>query len=98
MEIKEAILAEKGYLSEKSMLADFYFLNAMAKVEQYRAECEYFEHKYGLPLKKFEKQLHKNKGKEDFQQEDDLQDWEFASTALKLWTKKLKDLQIAKNA
>lgn len=98
MKVKEQILAEVGYVSEKSLLSDIYRLNAMAKVEQYRAECEYFEHKYGMNINKFEKQLHKDKGSEDFQKEDDLQDWEFASNALRWWKEKLKDLEVAKNA
>ncbi len=97
MKVKEAILAEEGYTSEKSMLNDVYLMNALAKIEYYRAECENFENKYGMKLKTFEHRLHKDKGKEDFLKEDDLQDWEFANAALKWWQEKLKDLRIVKD-
>jgi len=56
MKVKEAILAEEGYASEKSMLKDVYLMNALAKIEQYRAECEFYEKKYGMSRKVFEQQ------------------------------------------
>lgn len=43
MKVKESILAEEGYSSEKNLLRDSYLLQALAKIEQYRAECEFFE-------------------------------------------------------
>jgi len=40
--------------------------------------------------------IHNVKGKEDFQKEEDLEDWEFANKALKWWEKKLKELRLVK--
>lgn len=98
MKVKERILAEKGYASEKDLLKDLYLLEALAKVEQYQAECEFFEKKYGMDLKMFEQQLHKKRGIEDFGKEDNLNDWEFAHNALNWWKRKLKELRLAKDA
>ncbi len=73
-------------------------MEALTKIEQYRAECEFFENKYGMDLKTLERQLHKDKGKENFEKEEDLEDWEFAKKALNWWEKKLKELRLAADA
>ncbi len=98
MKVKESILAEEGYSSEKNLLRDLYLLEALTKIEQYRAECEFFEKKYDMDLKTLERQLHKDKGQENFEKEEDLEDWEFAKKALNWWEKKLKELRLAANA
>ena len=96
MNVKETVLAEGGYDTEDKLLKDIYLLNTLAKIEHYSAECEFFEKKYLITLKEFKKFLHKGKGKEDFEKENDLEDWEFAANALIWWGKKMKELKIAK--
>ena len=90
MKIKESILAEEGYTSDRAMIRDYYLLHALAKLEQYRAECEYFEDKYQMKIHEFEKAIHRTKGKENFDKENDYEDWEFAHNALKYWKEKIK--------
>jgi len=70
----------------------------LAKVEQYRAECEYYKDKYRISFNEFEKSLHQITGKEDFDKENDLEDWEFADHALKYWIEKVKGIQRDKNS
>lgn len=97
MKVKERLLAEEGYLSEKNMIKDVYLLSALAKIEQYRAECEFFEKKYGMSLRTFKQQLRRARNEEDFQKEEDLANWEFAANALKWWKRKQKELRVAAN-
>lgn len=51
-----------------------------------------------ININEFEKSLHKITGKEDFNKENDLEDWEFADHALKYWLEKVKDIQLDKNS
>jgi len=95
MTVKENILLEEGYLSSEKMLKDVYFLNILSRKERYKAEIEYFEKKYNTKFKEFEKQIRLKKGKENFKKEEDLEDWEFAISALKWWTKKSKEFKDA---
>ena len=89
----EEILLEEGYTSEKTLVRDISLLFAMSKEEQYRSECEFFEKKYGMALANFEKRLHKQKGMEVIEKEEDLEDWEFAVNALKWWEEKIRELK-----
>lgn len=98
MKIKESILAEQGYTSDQAMLRDYYLLHALSKVEQYRSECEFFEDRYQMKLHEFEKSLHRTKGNEDFDKENDCEDWEFAYNALKYWKQKVKEIQLDQNS
>ena len=93
MTVKEHILIGEGYRSSEEMLTEVYFLNSLSKKEQYKAEIEFFEKKYGIKLPEFKKKLHNVKEKEDFVKEEDLEDWEFAVNALKWWTKKAKEFK-----
>ena len=95
MTVKESFLAEDSFFSSDKMLKNFYFLNTLSKKEQYVAEIEYFEKKYGMKLNEFVKSIHSEKGKENFINEEDLEDWEFAFNALKWWNKKSKELKNA---
>lgn len=45
-----------------------------------------------------ERQLHKNKGTEDFEKEEDLEDWGFVKKALNWWENKAKELRLAADA
>jgi len=93
MEVLKEILVGEGYSSPDELIRDWALITALSKVEQYRAECEFFRRKYGMELEEFESLLRERKGQEDFEKEEDLEDWEFAASALKWWEKKLKELQ-----
>jgi hypothetical protein len=94
-EAAKEVLLKEGYLSGDRLIRDQALLIALSKIEQYKAECDYFEHKYGSVVGEFEAALRAEKGKEDFQQEEDLDDWEFANAALKWWTGKADELKSA---
>ena len=91
----EEVLLKEGYGSPKELVRDWALMTALSRLEQYRAECEFFERKYGLKFDAFEKILHSKKGREDFEKEADLEDWEFASSAHRWWEKQVKELQCA---
>ena len=92
------ILLEEGYDSSDELIRDWMLMVALAKVEQYQAECEFFTGKYKMTLAAFEKALHQQRGQENFEQEEDLDDWLFAENALKWWQNKVKELGHAANA
>ncbi|MBU0734545.1 MAG: hypothetical protein KJ573_08295 [Proteobacteria bacterium] len=63
------------------------------RVEQYKAECHFFQKKYGMSMEEFESRLHEEKGYEDFEKEDDLADWQFSLETLRWWEEKERNLQ-----
>jgi len=98
MEVLKEILLKEGFGSPNELLRDWSMITALSKVEQYQAECEYFQKKYGMTLGEFEAFLHGEKGKEDFEKEEDIADWEFSLKALEWWKEKVKDLQSASDS
>ena len=66
---------------------DAVLLFILAKIDQYKGEKEYFENKYRRDFQEVEQEAHSVKGKEDFQLEEDLEDWEFAIKSLEYWDK-----------
>lgn len=68
-------------------------LVALSKVEQYRAECDFFQKKYGMTMEDFESHLHGERGSENFEKENDMDDWEFSLEALKWWEKRIKEIR-----
>lgn len=54
----------------------------LTRESKYRAEYNRFKDKYKSEFEEFEKKV-RDSGKEDFEVEDDLMDWEFAFFALK---------------
>jgi hypothetical protein len=46
-----------------------------------------------MSLETFENEIHAQKGFEDFQQEGDLEDWEFACKALSWWEDKFREIK-----
>ena len=94
MSILEEVLLKEGYGSKEEKIRDWALDVALSKLEKYKAESDFFEKKYGMNLKEFESFLHKEKGSEDFEKEEDIEDWEFSFKALKWWEKKIKELQI----
>ncbi len=87
------VFFEEGYSSAEELFRGWALLTALSKLDQYRAECERFEGKYGQKLSEFEADLHRTKGHEDFEKEADLDDWMFAAEALKWWESKVQELQ-----
>jgi hypothetical protein len=87
------ILFEDGYSSSDDLLKDWSRFVALSRIEQYRAEKEAFEQRYGLSLAAFENEIHAHKGLEDFEKEENLEDWEFTCKALIWWEDKLIEIQ-----
>ena len=89
------ILFEDGYLSSDDVLRDWAVMIALSRIDQFKAETENFENKYKKSLEIYEKDIHAVKGKEDFEKENDLEDWEFARKALIWWENKLQAIRNA---
>ena len=89
------ILSKEGYGSADEFARDGVLVLALSRLEQYRAEIEYFEKKYGMTFKEFESSVHVHKGREDFAKEADIEDWEVALNALIWWEVKAKELKHA---
>lgn len=68
-------------------------LFVLSKIDQYKGEKDYFENKYKNNFEDVEKETHSVKGKEDFQVEEDLEDWEFAVKSLEYWEKEYNILR-----
>lgn len=92
------ILLEEGYNSTDELIRDWTLMVALSRVEQYQAEYDFFVRKYNVTLEEFEQQIHAEKGQEDFEQEDDLTDWEFSTHALAWWQAKVEELNRAADA
>ena len=97
-ETVEEVFLREGYISQAEALSDWALFLAMSKVEQYRADCEFFERKHGMRHEEFEQSIHACKGQEDFEKEEDLDDWEFSIDAVKWWQSKVRELQNAESA
>ena len=93
MRVLKDILRKEGYNSSDELIQDWSLITALSKIEQYKAECESFERKYGMKLKEFKSFLHKKKGKEDFEKEEDIENWEFSLNALRWWKERAKELK-----
>jgi len=91
------ILMEEGYNSTDELLRDWSLMVALTRVEQYRAECEFFERKYKMTLIQLEQKARQVKGQELFEQEEDLEDWEFSTQALNWWQTRVEELKYAIN-
>ena len=65
----------------------------LAKESKYRAEYDMFKNKYNSEFENFKMKV-ESSGKEDFEVEDDLMDWEFAANALKTIKEKKKALGV----
>ncbi|MGD2092631.1 MAG: hypothetical protein PVH61_41075 [Candidatus Aminicenantes bacterium] len=65
----------------------------LGKESKYRAEYNMFKNKYNSEFEDFKKKV-ESSGKEDFDVEDDLMDWEFAANALKTIAEKKRALGV----
>ena len=88
------ILAEAGE-DERQALREHATLLALSRISRYEAECGRFREKYGESLSSFRECLQSEEGREDFEKEDDLLDWEYAETALSWWRNRLTVLHNA---
>ncbi len=93
MQAIQDVLHSEGFDSADALAESWAILVAMSKVEQYKAEVEFFEKKYQSGLNKFQQKNLSQDRVEDFQQEDDLDDWEFATQACTIWRHRLERLQ-----
>lgn len=89
------ILRDAGYPSTDELLQSWALMMALAKVDQYRAENEFFAAKYGCTLEQFAQRLNDQAGHEDFGMEDDWADWRFAHNAMRWWVVKVEELRSA---
>jgi hypothetical protein len=95
METIKEVLSKEGYVSSDEFARDGVQVLALSRIEQYRAEAEYYQKKYGMTFAEYVSSLRTLKGEENFTREADLEDWEFALSALKWWEGKVKELQDA---
>ncbi len=95
LDTAKEILFKEGYGFPDRFIQDCALMIALSKIEQYRSECDFFEHKHLMKLEIFESSLRQIKEEEDFEREEDLDDWEFAFNALKWWEKKADELRIS---
>ena len=68
---------------------------ALAKLDQYRAEGEYFAAKYACSFDELRRRLHNQTAHEDFAVEDDFDDWRFARQAVTWWAARVEELRFA---
>ena len=69
------ILFKEGYSSPENFIRDSALIIALSRIDQYEAECDSFKGKYGMEMEELEAILHKDKGAEDFEKEEDFEDW-----------------------
>jgi hypothetical protein len=93
MDAFDEVLFREGYGTPNALVKDWALLVALSRVDQYRAERDFFQKKYGMTIEEFEFYLHGDRGSENFDEEDDINDWEYSLKALKWWEKMVKDLQ-----
>jgi hypothetical protein len=94
----EEVLLKEGYRSSDDFMRDWALILALSKQDQYSAEIDFFEKKYRMKFKEFDSLLHGEKGKEDFQKEEDAEDWEFSLNALRWWKEKIRELGSAQGS
>ena len=93
MDIRE-ILQKEGITEQNALLGQG-LLTAYARISHYEAVCRNFQEKYGLPLEEMKRKVELKENEEDFQEEEDLADWEFADVSLKWWIQKVEELHSA---
>ncbi len=88
-----AEILNKTGQTEAMILREYLILTGLSKLSHFEAECARFERKYGESLESFRDILSQKKNEEDFEQEDDLMDWEFADAALNWWQSRISELR-----
>ena len=77
----------------KDLSKDAVLLFILSKIDQYKGEKEFFKNKYKQNFQEVEREAHSVKGREDFQLEEDLEDWEFAIKSLEYWETEYKNIK-----
>ena len=88
-------LGDLGFESAEAALGEITLLGAASQLAQYEEECVRFERKYGMSLRQFERQLHRQRQRESFRAEDDLMAWRFAHEAVEYWRPRVAGLRRA---
>ncbi len=81
-----------GFSDVYSFAANQAKLLTLGKIEEYKNAITFFQKKYEMTFKQFERKL-KNSKTEKFEFEDDLLEWRFASEAVSMYEKELTALE-----
>lgn len=81
-----------GFSDVYSFAANQAKLLTLGKIEEYKNAVTFFQKKYKMPFKQFESKI-KNSKVENFEREDDLLEWRFASEAVAMYEKELIALE-----
>lgn len=85
------ILEREGYFSYEEFGRDMVLWLALARKEQYKAECQFLEQEYSMTTDEFEQLPYSKKVK--LLSEEHIKSWEFAASSLRWWEEKLGELQ-----
>ncbi len=88
-----AEILNKTGQTESMVLREYLILTGLSKMSRYEAEYARFERKYGESLESFRDMFSQKHNEEDFEQEDDLMDWEFVNAALNWWQSRIPELR-----
>lgn len=88
-------LAEVGLRSEREAARELSLMVALSKVSRYERECAKFRSKYGQSFAEFQRRMDGTLGAENFEEENDFMEWEFAENALALWQERVEVLRNA---
>jgi len=87
----------KPYLDELNItdinciVKDYLLTEVLFKISQFKERIEFFEKKYNKTFSEFSKEY--KSSEENFEQYDDLMEWEFAVQGYKYWNKKLEEIR-----
>lgn len=81
-------------ISPIDLLKNYALNHIYSKIHQYEVEDNHFRNKYNCSLQEFKHKVDHMKNEEIFEWEDDLMDWEFAVENLKLWRKKVQEIDM----
>jgi hypothetical protein len=91
-DVLHATLLEGGLKDELYALKQEALKIAYAKIAKYDAECSVFRHKHRICFSEA-RMKSKEKGKEDFELDDDYLDWRFAHEALIKWQLRKEEIE-----
>jgi len=89
-------ILERTGQTESTVLREHLILTGLSKLSRYEAECTLFREKYRESMESFRQRLEGKVNQEEFAEEDDLLDWEYAETARKWWREQLEELRHAR--
>ena len=96
VQIKDAVddvFRSFGISDVSAILENEAIMMLLTKESRYRAEYNQLKKKYNSEFEDFKTKVEAS-GKEDFEVEDDLMDWEFAANALKMIEEKKRNLGV----